>query len=387
MSMLEARFARFETWMRDQALPFWSETGLAPDGGAVERLTLAGQPDRPGFKRVRVHARQLYVFSHAHVLGVPGMLEAAREVHGFLMAHGRSEDGGWVVKMGEAGGCVDPERDLYDQAFVILALAWWARASGETAPITEARHTLAEIDELFARPDGRGYLSRLPDQGEALQNPHMHLLEALLALHAVDPEGPASARITRLRALFDEVLLDAETGTLGERFDMNWAPRPDDAIEPGHHYEWFWLLHMAERAGFGTAEPAATRLWDFAERHGVLPGSALIHDGLDRSGARLSAAHRSWPQTERLKALAVRAEISGRPETEAAISAALEALWRHYIAPATPGGWVDHIGADLQPKVEYVPASTLYHLFLAYAELRRCATALGLTAHEEGLPA
>ncbi|GAD55984.1 hypothetical protein MBELCI_2036 [Limimaricola cinnabarinus LL-001] len=35
MSMLEARFARFETWMRDQALPFWSETGLAPTAGRL----------------------------------------------------------------------------------------------------------------------------------------------------------------------------------------------------------------------------------------------------------------------------------------------------------------------------------------------------------------
>ena len=85
--------------------------------------------------------------------------------------------------------------------------------------------------------------------------------------------------------------------------------------------------------------------------------------------------------------VAVSPAVFSRSWIAEAISAALEALWRHYIAPATPGGWVDHIGADLQPKVEYVPASTLYHLFLAYAELRRCATALGLTAHEEGLPA
>jgi len=372
---------RFATWMRDEALPLWSRAGLCPDGGVVERMSLAGAPERPGFKRVRVHARQLYVFAHAHCLGIPGMIEAAGAAAQFLIDHGRGDDGGWVVAMGERGGVVDGEQDLYDQAFVILALAWWGKASGDARAIALARETLAMIEARFARDDGRGFLARLPDRGTAHQNPHMHLFEAVLALHAIAPDEASEAACARLRRHFDDCLFDAATGTLGEHFTMDWQPAEGAAgqlVEPGHHYEWAWLLAMAERQGFGVAESAATRLFTFAEAHGLVAddaGRILIYDGVDRGGAVVDAAHRSWPQTERLKALAVRGEQSGAPDY-AGIAGALEALWHYYLAPAPAGCWIDHIDAARMPKASAVPASTLYHLFLAHAELVRCADAL-----------
>lgn len=374
-------YARFARWMRDEALPFWSTTGLAADGGVVERMTLAGVPDRPGFKRVRVHARQLYVFAHAHLLGIPGMLPAGEAAFAFLSAHGQGGDGRWVVKMGEAGGVVDAECDLYDQAFVILALAWWGKASGDAVAVSLARETLAMIGRDFARPDGRGFLSRLPDAGRALQNPHMHLFEAVLALHKIAPNAQSHAACVQLRAHFDACLFDEPSATVGEYFTMDWQPEPGVAgqtVEPGHLYEWAWLLDMAERQGFGVGEPAAGRMFAFAERHSLAAdtaGNSLIFDAVDRHGGLLDGAHRSWPQTERIKALVVRGERSGAPDY-AAIAACLNALWQHYLAPAPHGCWIDHIGADLQPRTQSVPASTLYHLFLAYAELGRCAPSL-----------
>jgi mannose/cellobiose epimerase-like protein (N-acyl-D-glucosamine 2-epimerase family) len=33
-----------------------------------------------------------------------------------------------------------------------------------------------------------------------------------------------------------------------------------------------------------------------------------------------------------------------------------------------PGGWIDHTSAAGAPLVDYVPASTLYHLFFAASE-------------------
>ena len=282
--------------------------------------------------------------------------------------------------MGERGGIVDETVDLYDQAFVVLAMAWWYRASGDAQALALARETLATIRRDFARPDGLGYRSARPDPGGALQNPHMHLFEAVLALDAIAPDAASRAEAERLRALFDAVLFDVESGTLGERFDDGWRPAAGEAgqiVEPGHHFEWVWLLHRAEVAGLGPAEPAASALFDFAERYGVVPGTALIRDAVGRDGRLLDPDHRSWPQTERLKALVARGEAAGIWDT-AAIRSALDALWTHYIAPAPAGGWIDHIRADHAPRVAAIPASTLYHLFLAHAELSRVAAqALG----------
>ncbi|WP_312796331.1 AGE family epimerase/isomerase [Tianweitania sp.] len=375
-------FHRFKTWMLDLALPFWSTTGLSPDGGVVECLSLDGRPARPGFKRVRVHARQIYVFSHAHILGVPDMLPAARHGVDFLLRHGRDHAGGWVVKMGEAGGVVDSEVDLYDQAFVILALVWWHKASGEHEALALARDTLAMIETRFARADGQGFLCRLPDRGGQLQNPHMHMLESVLALHEVMPTEQSDRVIRMLLRLFETHLFDAETGTLGEHFDQNWhapADETGDRLEPGHHYEWVWLLHRARQLGYAVEPSIPACLLAFAETYGLAPGSALIHDEVARDGRILASGHRSWPQTERIKALITRGETTGQwPHPD--IFQALDALWTHYIAPAPQGGWIDHITAEGKACVSAVPASTLYHLFLAYAELDRTAHALFGTA-------
>lgn len=368
-------FERFKAWMLGVALPFWTTTGLSPDGGVIECLTLDGHPARPGFKRVRVHARQIYVFSHAHVLGVPGMLGAARAGIDFLRAHGRATKGSWVVKMGESGGVVDDEIDLYDQAFVILALVWWYRASADRTALDLAGVTLSTLERRFSRPDRIGYFSRLPDKGVALQNPHMHLLEAVMALHNVQPSSSTRKTISSLLDLFKTRLFDEDSGTLGEHFSMDWRPRhghEGETVEPGHHYEWVWLLSRARSLGFSAPISIERRLFDFAETNGLVTKTGLIHDEVRRDGQVVSDAHRSWPQTERIKALVARGEDAGQWDVSA-ILVALDALWHNYIAPAPAGGWIDHVSRDGSPRVKAIPASTFYHLFLAYAELERTA--------------
>ncbi len=78
---------------------------------------------------------------------------------------------------------LDRTADLYDQAFVLFALAWYARATGEREPLVRARETLEWVRAHMTGPGGRGYHNTCrPRPGTAQQNPHMHLLEATLAL-------------------------------------------------------------------------------------------------------------------------------------------------------------------------------------------------------------
>lgn len=369
---------RARCWLFDDALPLWSEIGVDTGRGFVEALALDGTVLRPGFKRSRVHARQIYVFSHAATLGFAPGLAAAREGVNFLLANGWTADGGWAVSMGEAGGIVASELDLYDQAFVILALAWWLRASGDETVLPWIDRTLAMIDTRFVCDGRQGYISFLPDKGEALQNPHMHLLEALLALYEVRPSPVLHARIAGLVELFDTRLFDPQTGTLAEYFTPDWKRQPGvrgRIVEPGHHYEWYWLLRHAQRTvGLGNSA-AAEALFVFAEKYGVEPETGLIYDELLDDGQIHSADHRSWPQTERLKALLARAEFDGTVDADA-FATNIRALFDRYLAPAPRGTWIDHLTQDGTPRVAKIPASTLYHIFLAIAELLRCAPQL-----------
>ena len=152
--------ACFRTWMVDDALPVWATAGRDAAGfGFQEHLTLDGLPAGVPFKRMRVQARQIYVFSHAHHLGLVGGIDAAADALRFITAEGMRPDGAWVRTLGRRGGVLDPAVDLYDVAFVLLALAWFARATGDPRPAAPGPAHPA----LGAQPHG-GARRRLPQR-------------------------------------------------------------------------------------------------------------------------------------------------------------------------------------------------------------------------------
>ncbi|MBN9450143.1 MAG: AGE family epimerase/isomerase, partial [Bosea sp.] len=159
---------------------------------------------------------------------------------------------------------------LYDLAFVLFACAHYYRATGEAAAIRLAEATMDGIESELTAPHG-GYaeddLGTLPRR----QNPHMHLLEAFHALAEATGNQrwlDAAGRIVRLAA---ERFIDAN-GTLGEYFDTIWQPvagAPGRLREPGHQFEWVWLLYHHRRlAGCETARALAEGLHRFGLAHG-----------------------------------------------------------------------------------------------------------------------
>lgn len=63
--------SRVRQWLVQSALPLWARAGIDGEhGGFVERLMLDGRPDLSVPKRLRVQARQIYVFAHAKLLGL-----------------------------------------------------------------------------------------------------------------------------------------------------------------------------------------------------------------------------------------------------------------------------------------------------------------------------
>ena len=231
-------------------LPFWGTVGAdAPGRGAHEALRLDGTPAGLPFKRMRVQARQIYVFSHAALLGWPDGARLAADAYGFIARHGW-RDGAWARRLAPDGAMLDPAADLYDMAFVLFALAWHARLTGDAAPLAQARRTVEWIEATMLHPPA-GFRNAHPHEaGPRQQNPHMHLLEALLALLETTGDLFYADHAHALVSLFRRRLFDGATGTLGEFFTDDWAPVPGadgDLVEPGHHYEWVWLLNQYER--------------------------------------------------------------------------------------------------------------------------------------------
>lgn len=392
--------------MFGQALPFWAGAGRDQPGlGVREALTADGSPAPTPYKRMRVQARQIYAFSHAALLGWTDGEAVARDAYAFIQRAGLRPDGAtWVRRLDPSGArVVDDTVDLYDQAFVLFALAWYARLTGEQAPLDQARRT-AEWIRTAMRGPVAGYLNTLPAEpggggggAHRQQNPHMHLLEAALALLETTRTGGGGGGrhdaaywegwAHELVGLFRDRFLDRLTGTLGEFFQDDWTLAPGaagDHVEPGHHYEWVWLLHQYARLapaasgdGDGTGADAMAdgdQLYRFAEAHGCDPaGTGLVWDVVGRDGTVVHArSTRLWPQTEALKAhCAVALRLGGdrAAVVEAKIVRVVDNLLHRFFADCPPGAWRDRFDAAGNPVADGIPTSSFYHVFMGYAQL------------------
>ncbi|MEM0985093.1 MAG: AGE family epimerase/isomerase [Pseudomonadota bacterium] len=365
------------SWMADSAR-LWAERGVHPDGGFREELALDGTPfAEEKTSRVRVQARQTFSFALFQELApeldsidADRMAALTRLGLDILFTSARRADGLYGRQLQHGGGLVDETADLYDNAFVLLALSKAAAMGHEGAGA--AADTLSEaIDAHFRRPDrDGGYFEVLPSSNVRLQNPHMHLLEASLFHHGVTGHAGSAERAERLEQLVDERFVSVDGG-LREISREGWRPLEGDRYETGHQYEWVWLLHEKARSLGGPVHGAAQSFYGTAIRLTGDNGEVFLEHHL--SGSLKDSTRRCWGITEAIKAHLARLE-AGDAEAEARASAAVKQLFETFLAPApVQGGWIDKYDGYGNPISLVMPASTGYHVYLALAELLRVA--------------
>jgi mannose-1-phosphate guanylyltransferase/mannose-6-phosphate isomerase len=346
-------------WLRTAALPLWATVGM--DAGAFrEALTWRGDLADP-YRRTLVQARQAFVFASAATEGIEGpWAEAALHA---LRSAVRLPNGLFASRCDLSGVIIDPTARLYDNAFVLLAFSALHRLSpmeGASAAATELRRAL----ELFRHPVG-GF--REVGERAFQANAIMHLLEATLAWEPISDDPDWGRLSDELVELALTRFIDPATGALSEFYDESWSRLSDEAnvIEPGHQFEWAWLLtRWSGMRGYPCGEVVARRLFDvgrgaFDPRRGVVVNTLGPDLSVRDAGARL------WPQTEHIKAALVLGE------QEAALQAA-NGLVAYLDTPAR-GVWRERMRPDGGFVEEPSPASSLYHLYLAIRELAQHA--------------
>lgn len=356
-------------------MPIWWERGY--DRRALcfyERLDLDGSPivDEP--RRVRVQARQTIVYALAGALGWSGpWAEAVEAGADVLLKHGLRPDGGTRHLLAPDGAPLDDRRDLYDSAFVLLALSEAARALGQRSDLIQAADKLGGWIHWYWEDTHGGF-----NEGEVCpapprrQNPHMHLFEALLSFYATTAERLHLERASAIAQLFSDKLYDREHGALREYYDEAWRPLADELgaiVEPGHQFEWSWLLRRWHLLGGGDLNAEAEQLRRHAETHGVASTGA-VYDEVFADGRPRKRTSRLWPHTERLKANLASFEASCDAEAARAACQAFDMLMA-YCATPEKGFWYDL----LQPGGGFVQeparASSFYHIVVAISELIR----------------
>jgi mannose/cellobiose epimerase-like protein (N-acyl-D-glucosamine 2-epimerase family) len=166
-----------------------------------------------------------------------------------------------------------------------------------------------------------------------------------------------------------ERFIDPESGALLEDFSPDWTPlqpRGKNRVEPGHQFEWYWLLGEYRRLGGTVPEAVTDRLLMFAIDNGLDQETGLIVDAVTDSGGVLIPSFRSWPHAEGVKAL-VTATREGQPGA-AEMADHLMASLLSFAPDSMEGGWMDRIDVDGSPLVDHMPASTLYHMMGALFE-------------------
>jgi mannose-1-phosphate guanylyltransferase/mannose-6-phosphate isomerase len=358
---LSAAARWFDAWLGEAALPLWAGAGVDPVGGLFqETLSVAGVPiEAP--RRARAQARQVFVFASAAAAGYgEAWLSVARKGWARFVAAYRRPDGLFINRVAADGSPIDAEADNYEQAFVLLAMAALTAldpAAGGLEP--DAERALDGLERR--RVAGGGFRENGPHPFQA--NCHMHLFESAMAWEPVG--GPRWARLSdEIATLAMTRFIDPQTGALREFFDADWRALSGEGglVEPGHQFEWAWLLERWGLArGDAAARTAARRLFE-AGLKGVDPVREVAVNALWDDFSVRDGEARLWPQTEHLKAAVILGDAAQGLRAARGLA--------QYLDTPARGAWRDKLRPDGTFVEEPAPATSFYHLMVAILELR-----------------
>ena len=351
---LQIARAWYRRWFLEQALPFWSDVGFDPRTARFHEAVRADGPALAAPRRARVQARQIWVYATAaqRGLGRPQLALLRRAYEAFIRDY-RQENGLFAMSLSADGVVLDRAQPLYEQAFALLAMAAMRRADPERlGPLQDAEALREGIEKFRHVRGGFREIGFHPYQANA----QMHLLEAVLAWEEIG--GAAWMSIAdEIAGLAIARLIDPQKGFIREFFDRDWRPAVGDDgrwVEPGHQFEWCWLLSQwADRRGDRAGGDAARRLYENGLKGVDKSRRVAVNVLWDDLSPREPSA-RLWPQTEYLKA-------SLLMERQDEVLTAAQGL-SAYLVGALPGAWLDMMLPDGSLVQGQSPASSFYHI-------------------------
>ena len=368
-------------WAVSYGYPVWSILGVDyKRGGYFEKIEHQGKPVALP-RRGRVTPRQLYCFSMAIELGssIDNHTILQISVETYLERFFRPD--GLIRTLVDADGAVlDDSVSLYDQAFGLFALASVTRTQPQILGLeARAKRLLEQLKARQANPLG-GFDETAPRTLPLQSNPHMHLFEATLAWTEVSEDPIWQAQADEIAELCLSKFIEPHLGCVREYFDGDWnasAGVEGLKFEPGHQFEWGWLLlRWGKAKSRPDAIAAARKMIALAETHGIDPVRGVAYNVLLSDLSVHDAQSRLWPQTERIKAGILLAQMTGDADAlRGVVEGALGLL--KYLDVPIKGLWHDRMQPDGSFIDEAAPASSFYHIICAIVELHRAVQAEG----------
>ena len=295
--------ARVRDWLRDEALPLWSDSGRGtPADGLVEGFTPAGV--------ALARSRQAGIVA-AGIRAVAGAARAGWRGPARPMV----EAGLRLLESGRSDAAADGASRLA------------ALAAALQAGFGEVRTLATAVAADLSATARRGLAP----------NPALAVLEALLAWHGA---AGAAAALDPALAIADRVagsFFDAETWTL--RGDGG----ADDPVSPGEQFRFAAALAGLARAA-GRPEPLrlARKLYAAATANGINRMTGLAFTAVSPDGATIDPTAPIPGQTAAIAA-ALALAATGGPDLLPEVETRIARLFRFHIDPAPRGLFVERV--------------------------------------------
>lgn len=352
----------------------WLAAAVTPNGFYRPFLDRQWQPRHDQYATLVSQSRLIYVFATSYrMTGDPAYRAAVITGADFLLAKFRDPGtGAWRASVWPDGRIRDASETGYGVAAVIFGLCAAHQATGDSRYLDAAAATAignAEPMLLLPRLAVRDELALVENTGITVNtNALMHLLEALLALHA-ETQGPLVAEDAAAIARFAvKDLMPRSGGFIAENYYENL--RPGDSIDFGHQLEWAFLLSRAVEDGIipPVFLPAIEDLADKTLLVALDPAGGLFGTGRTMTASVTGTDKLWWRQAELLRALAHFAAVRGKKDYWPLFRTTRAFVQAHLEDPGH-GGWYSEPTAASRDKGN--AAKVGYHEAGLYAELER----------------
>jgi mannose/cellobiose epimerase-like protein (N-acyl-D-glucosamine 2-epimerase family) len=257
-------------------------------------------------------------------------------------------NGGWYFSLNDDNTPHDATKDLYGHAFIMFGLAHYFAIFEDKDVLDWIYQTNELVLRHFSLPGGWFAASTTRDWeilgGNLEQNPHMHLLEAYLSSYNATRDDTFLKCSTQLMSIYTELLRTPDRSKVLEHLDENGQPAAEEGnlIQPGHLYEWYWLVNeYADIAGLPAYRATSTPIVAWADRRGIDASAGGIYDMVDIGGNVVSNRKRVWPVTECIKAFATVARISGSEQSYETLARWITFIEEKYCT--VDGAWHEYL--------------------------------------------
>ena len=262
-------------WYREELveriMPFWLEHGLDRVNGGVYTCL-----DRDGTlmdttKSVWFQGRFGFVAAYAynHVVKNPEWLAASKSCIDFIEAHCIDSDGQLFFTVTAEGAPVRKRRYVFSDTFAAIAMAEYAKASGDMTYAEKAVAMFKNIRRLLSTPGALEPKSFTPGRGHSIT---MILINVALVLRQVSSDPVLDAQIRQSISDIERYFMHPEFECILESVTPEGGlidTCEGRIINPGHGIETSWFMMAASEAlGEPRWKDLGTKVFDWQYKWG-----------------------------------------------------------------------------------------------------------------------